>query len=139
MSPLEWGLFGCLTVFTMWRFYADVEYRLSLNYKGYFLYYLVISIGYGIGIYLSFVTGLWPLALLPGEILGLILVFLKGKSLRWNGLPGKKELISTAKVVFALILSNVMANVIFNGDRLLLKTILETKKSGVELALEAAQ
>lgn len=125
MSPIEWILFGLLTIFTMWRFYADVEYRLTLNYQGYFLYYLLISIGYGIGIFLSFTTGLWPLALLPGEIAGLIWVFFKGKSLRWDALPDKALLIAAVKITGTLIFSNVISNVIFNGDRILLKSMLD--------------
>jgi len=125
MSPTEWVLFGCLTALTMWRFYADVEYKLTLNYKGYFLYYLFISIGYGIGIYLSFVTNLWPLALIPGEIMGLIWVFLKGKSLRWDAPLSKPDVRAALKVFGTLVAADVISHMIFNGDRLLLKTLLD--------------
>ena len=37
-------LFCILTVITMWRYYADVEYRLSINFKGFFLYYFSYTI-----------------------------------------------------------------------------------------------
>ena len=77
MTVTEAVTFLILTILTMWRFYADVEYRLHLNYKGYFLYYLFISIGYLIGIVLFKVTGMWALALIPGEIAGLIMVLPK--------------------------------------------------------------
>ena len=53
MTVTEAVTFLILTILTMWRFYADVEYRLHLNYKGYFLYYLFISIGYLIGMRFS--------------------------------------------------------------------------------------
>ena len=89
MTVTEAVTFLILTILTMWRFYADVEYRLHLNYKGYFLYYLFISIGYLIGIVLFKVTGMWALALIPGEIAGLI------------------------------------SNIVFNGDRLVLKIFID--------------
>ena len=41
---------GVLIFVTTVRYYADVEYRLSLNYRGFFFYYLFIAVGYAIGI-----------------------------------------------------------------------------------------
>ena len=115
------GLFALLIGFTMWRFYADVEFRLSLNYKGYFLYYLLISVGYGIGALLFLKTGEWVLALLLGEILGVAFVLWKGRVLRPDGLPAKAEFLEISGVVAALFGSNLISNLIFNGDRLILK------------------
>lgn len=115
------GLFALLIGFTMWRFYADVEFRLSLNYKGYFLYYLLISIGYGAGALLFLKTGEWVLALLFGELLGVAFVLWKGKVLRPDGLPTKAEFFDVGGVVAALFGSNLISNLIFNGDRLILK------------------
>ena len=40
---------GVLIFVTTVRYYADVEYRLSLNYRGFFFYYLFIAVGYAIG------------------------------------------------------------------------------------------
>lgn len=125
MSTYSWILYSILMVATMWRFYADVEYRISLNYKGYFVYYMVISIGYASGIYLSNLTTLWPLALLPGELLGLVWVLIKGKTLRWEGIPKREEFLVVLKAIVTLAFSNVLANIIFNGDRLLLKSVLD--------------
>lgn len=122
MSLAEWVLFGALMIATMWRFYADVEYRLSLNYKGYFFYYLLISTGYCIGIWLSKVTGCWPLALLPGEVLGLLLVKIKGTNLNWDGRAERSENRAVISVILTLFATGVVSNMIFNGDRLLLKT-----------------
>lgn len=51
LTPAGWGFYILLICATMWRFYADVEYRLTLNYKGSFCYYIFISIGYLAAIY----------------------------------------------------------------------------------------
>ena len=50
MSAIEIALFTAVVCLTTWRYYADVEYKLSLNYKSYFFYYIFISSGYAIGI-----------------------------------------------------------------------------------------
>ena len=124
LNNLEIILFIILIVATMWRFYADVEYRIQINYKGYFLYYLSISIGYILGIFLFALTGLWPVTLLPGELLGLIIVWKNGNILHFDRLPTKRELICSTKFASTLCVTNLISNVIFNGDRLLLKNIL---------------
>ncbi len=117
-------LFGCVTVATMWRYYADVEYKLYLNYKSFFLYYAFIGVGYLIGIALFYVTGLWPLTLLVGELLGLVYVLIRGKIFRVDGAiygEGTGELL---KLVLILFGSEAISNLIFNADRIMLKPIL---------------
>ena len=123
-SAAEAALFMALTILTMWRFYADVEYRLSLNYRGYFLYYLAVSAGYGIGILLFLRTGLWPLALIPGEAAGLAAVAWKGSIFRRDSLPGDEEKRQTVKAVAVLLGTNVVNNLVFNGDRVLLSFLM---------------
>ena len=126
IRPAETALLILLTVTTMWRFYADVEYRLSLNYKGYFVYYLVIACGYGVGIGLFLLTGLWPLALLPGETAGLALVLLRGHVLRDNGAEKVSEETKTViHAVATLVVTNLISNLIYNGDRVLLKLLMD--------------
>ncbi len=115
------GLLALLIGFTMWRYYADVEFRLSLNYKGYFLYYLIISVGYILGALLFLKSGQWVFGLLLGEILGVLFVLWKGKILRPDGKPDKEEFLSVAGAILTLFSSSVIANIIFNGDRLILK------------------
>lgn len=123
-TPAEAALFALLVVATLWRFYADVEYRLSLNYKGYFLYYAAISAGYLLGIAAFRATGLWPLALLPGEAAGLILVLARGRILRRDDPPDPQAMRALIRVIGTLLVTNLLSNAIFNGDRFLLKAII---------------
>ena len=124
MSLAESALAAILAVLTMWRYYADVEYRLSLNFKGYFLYYMIISAGYGIGAFLFLQTKLWPLALMPGEILGLIAVYFKGSLFRIKPFTKSEAFVSNVKYTCVLTTSNIIDNLIFNGDRILLQIAL---------------
>lgn len=124
MSFLESGLVAVLAVLTMWRYYADVEYRLALNYKGYFVYYLTISLGYLLGVLLFWQTKLWPLALLPGEAFGLIRIALKGKMFKNDFLSKSDVFRINCRMVITLIATNIITNSIFNGDRLLLQWLI---------------
>ena len=117
----DFWLFCVLTVVTMWRYYADVEYRLRIDYKGYFFYYLVIGLGYLLGIWLFKLTGLWPLALLPGECAGLLVVLLCGSIFKADGVWDNQKMGPIIHIAAILIGTNVLSLLIFNGDRIILQ------------------
>lgn len=120
----EGMLFALLTGLTTWRYYADVEYRLSLNFKGYFCYYLVISIGYGLGAGLFLLTGLWPLALLVGELAGCAFVGIRGNVLRQGFSVRGEGSRRFLGMLATLLLTNLITNLIFNGDRIMLRLLI---------------
>ena len=110
---------------TMWRYYADVEYKLLLNYKSYFVYYLLIAVGYAIGIGLFYVTGLWTITLLCGELLGLSFVFVRGHVFRFDGRTDGQTIKNVLKIVLILLGSEMLSTLIFNADRIVLKTVID--------------
>ncbi|MGN1416112.1 MAG: lipopolysaccharide biosynthesis protein [Oscillospiraceae bacterium] len=113
-----------LCCLTLWRSYSDIEYRLNLNYKGYFTYCLFIGIGYVCGIPLMYKTGIWSFALIPGELFGLIFIKLKGSVLKMD-LPVRDSGIHEISPVFMTLCgSYFISNLIFNGDRILLNFVL---------------
>ena len=113
-----------LGIATMWRYYADVEYRLKLDYKSFFIYYLVISIGYGIGAGLFLWLKLWPLALLPGEMAGIFLVYRRGTVLRKTERENAGLDQAVTGMVTTLFATEVISNLILNGDRMLLNLLV---------------
>ena len=121
LSVFEICLYALLLCLTMWRYYADVEFRMSLNYRQFFLYYLFISIGYGFGILLFRMSELWPLALLPGELFGLIFVFLKGKIFKADSFANTKYFLGIVRTVLLLFGAEILSTIVFNGDRVVLK------------------
>lgn len=121
IDSAEFVLFCLLTVVTMWRYYADIEYRLRVDYKGFFLYYLLIGIGYLGGVFLFRVTSLWPLALLPGEMAGLALVLIKGSIFKKDSDAGDRDFPSILQLSLLLVGANILSLLIFNGDRLILQ------------------
>lgn len=120
----EAGLLILLGAASMWRYYADVEYRLKLDYKGFFIYYLVISVGYGIGVGLFLWLKLWPLALLPGELAGIFLVYRRGTVLRKIETENAGQDKAVTGMVTTLFVTEVISNLIVNGDRVLLNLLV---------------
>lgn len=119
-APVETVLFILLTVLTFWRFYSDVRYRLNLDYRGYFCYYLVISLGYFVGIFLFRITGYWALALIPGEAAGIAMSYSRGSPIRKGLLKPGPQWKSAFRMFLTLLGSNMLSHIIFNGDRVLL-------------------
>ncbi len=114
-----WGLM-CLM---MWRYYSEVEFRLHINYKGLFLFYLMISIGYLFGTRLFQYTKFWFFSLVVGELVGIGYVAKVGNVLKWDSKVNVEALYPTLKIIIYLFLSEFLSTLIFNSDRLLLKRI----------------
>lgn len=124
MENTEVWVFWLLLCSTMVRNYVDVDFRLGLNYKGYFKYYMVVSVGYLLGIFLCRKTGVWELALLPGECLGVLYVYLRGDNLRRKSFVFSKELKRTVCSCLIMVATHFVMNLIFNADRFILKSII---------------
>lgn len=77
-SVLSLILLVLLSVFTILRYYGEVNFRLNLNYKGVFIYYCCISMGYCLGLVLYRFTKKWEITILVGEIAAFAYVFLVG-------------------------------------------------------------
>lgn len=112
-----------LLMVTVFRYYGDVEYRINLNYQDYFIYYLLISVGYlaGFGVYK--ISSGWFFVFLIGEAAGLAYLAVKGTVFR--------EFFGTSDsfaVVFQrgffLTLSYLVTNLTQNIDRLMLKGLI---------------
>ena len=114
-------LFWTLTVLTVWRYFGDVEYRLTTNYRGYFLYYLFISVGYAGGVLLYRATGLWELMILPGECLGLAFVACNGRVLRFDCAFDGTRFRGYLNATVSLTASHLLGSVVLSGDRLVLQ------------------
>jgi len=123
-SFMQFIMVWILTNATVWRYYADVEFKLTTNYKRYFVYYLFVSIGYIVGVGLYRLTGIWQLILLPGELSGIAYVFGEGDILRWDHRSSAESFKTFAHIVANLLLVQLIINVVLNSDRLVLKPML---------------
>ena len=126
-APMDSATYICyclLFVAMAFRYYADVSYKITLQYRRYFLYYLVIGVGYMIGAVLVWKTGIWPLGLLVGEALGVVYAYVGSAVLRRHALRPSPAWRKTFRVILTLFVAEGVANLIFNVDRILLKLVL---------------
>ena len=113
-----------LVVLTTLRYYGDVEYRMTLNYKGYFIYYLVLSFGYTVGALLYPLTNSWILCFLLGEAAVWLLLVLKGHIYR--PLQKSENTADVSKKVLTLAVSYLLYNAVLNLDRVLLQHLIDS-------------
>ncbi len=118
-TPLYFVGYAALMMLTILRYYGDVEYRLSGNFKGYFVYYVLIASGYIAGVLLYRFTGSWLVAMLIGETLAIGFVALKGSIFKPPFFKASENRKENTKSVWALVAANLVQTVILNADRIL--------------------
>ena len=117
---LEILLLSFLILLTDFRYYGDVEYRLSLNYRRYFFYYTICGAGYALGYLIGKVTGIWQLIFLTGEAVALCFVAVTGCIFR-NVTVRSPHFPLVMRRGGMLVLSYFVTNLTLNMDRLFLK------------------
>ncbi len=104
---------------TTYRYYSDCEYRKSLKFSSFFIYYLLIGIGYILGCLIYKILPYWQLSMLIGEVLALGFVVIRGtiyrKPFETSHVRNKVWLLS-----ISLLIGEIINNLILNSDRILL-------------------
>ena len=120
------GYFGIFAVIlaTTIRTYADVEYRLSLKYGAFSLYYMIIGTGYLLGILFCRLTGAWVLIFLTGELSGLLFVIFRGSIFRRPFFERTPAFKKHLRGMFALSGSFLLSDFVSAADRLLFPLLL---------------
>lgn len=114
-----------LMVLTSFRYYANVEYRKNLKFSSFFIFHLLISVGYCVGCLLYLIIPIWELAMILGECAALAFVFIRGtvfKSFFRTSIHKKKIFILTC----SLFIGELINAVILNADRLLLYKMMDS-------------
>jgi len=106
------------------RLYATLEFRLTLNFKGLLIQTVILVGGYLLGLLLFFITGIWMIIFLAGETSAILYVLLRGSIFNYEKRTGLYNSIIT-KSVFMLILSNLVDVLIINGDKIIIRNMLD--------------
>lgn len=122
-SALTALLFVILVVLTALRYYSDVGFRMKADFVKYMLYYVMISVGYLIGMQIYKMSGEWISAIIIGEAFGILFVVLFGTIYRTAVLRPSKNISLVAKSMGFLVLSTLIENLTLNADRLLLMVL----------------
>ncbi|HCT16977.1 MAG TPA: hypothetical protein DIW36_06280 [Ruminococcaceae bacterium] len=122
-SPLSLFLLVLLAVFTILRYYGEVNFRLNLNYKGVFFYYCCISIGYCIGLILYRFTKRWEITILVGEIAAFVYVYLVGNIYKAKTFSKSNYFSENLKSFSLLSFTNFISAIAQNSDRIILQIL----------------
>ncbi|MBQ3081696.1 MAG: hypothetical protein IJB76_00060 [Clostridia bacterium] len=118
-DPVFAVAFGLFSVIYLLRAYAQVDFRLSLKFKGYFIYYCIISVGYLIGLGLYFLTDIWLLIFITGEAMALAYTFFKGNIFKKSE---KHDLKGTLYKSFTMLaFSTLIRDLVLQFDKVMLK------------------
>ncbi len=116
--------FGLFSVLYFLRMYVAVEFRLSLKFKGYFLYFLAISIGYLAGFGLYLITDIWLLIFTVGEAVALTYSFVWGRMFKNDSLSGNRRRITKQLVMVGL--STIIRDCVNQFDKVILKQVVSS-------------
>ena len=111
---------GVLIFATTVRYYADVEYRLSLNYRGFFFYYLFIAVGYAIGMALYGISHSWVSIFILGEVFGLLFVTITGSIFKKPFFKKSQFFREDAKTCVSLSSAYLLSDFVTYTDRVVL-------------------
>ncbi len=106
---------------TIIRNYADVDFRLEVNYKGYCIYYVLLSLGYLLGVMCFPVSGSWIITLLFGEILAVLFVCARRKIFSGALLKKSVNYKEAMQSVLPLAVTQLIAMAVLHSDRIILQ------------------
>lgn len=125
LPPVQAVLAAVLTLAIALRYYSDVEYRLSLNYRTYFVYYLLLSAGYLAGLLLWKLVPSWPVVLLLGE--GACVLFCMAGGKIYHPLTGHRRTAELLRGTAQLMLSYLLYNAVVQLDRVFLRMVMDSR------------
>ena len=111
--------YAVFSVIYMLRMYAQVEFRLQLQFKAYFYYYCIIAAGYVVGFFLYLLTNIWLLIFIVGEVAALVWSVAKGTVFQRTPRTNSRALIT--KTVTTVFLSTIVRDCVNQFDKVILK------------------
>ena len=113
------GIF-LVMAFSVLRYYSDVEFRLSLQYKKFCFFYVLIAIGYIVGFLLFPMHRSWTWVIFLGEVAAVMYVFWKGNIFKGKPFAMSPNVKQNWYVMGALTLSYLMSDFVAYADRMLI-------------------
>ncbi len=109
---------------TVVRYYADVDFRLVLNYKKFCLYYLAAAAGYALGLLFFQWTGAWVLIFLTGDLFAILFTVIFGKIFRKPFFQMSERKGAHFKMLWGLAGAYLLSDFVGSSDRLLLPLLV---------------
>lgn len=115
-------MFAIFAIVYMIRIYAQVEFRLTLNFKGYFIYYAIVSVGYIVGFGIYVLTHVWLTIFFTGELLALAYSFRFGNIFKIEKAAGKSR--HLYKTMGMVLFSMLVRDGVNQFDKVFLKLLI---------------
>lgn len=119
-DPVLFVGISLVMIFSVLRYYSDVEFRLSLHYKKFCFFYVLIAIGYALGLLLFPLHKSWTWVILLGEGAAVLYVIWKGTIFRGTIFQTSPCVKQNWSVMGALTLSYLMSDFVAYADRILM-------------------
>ncbi len=123
-AETSWLLIILFMILTVVRNYADVAFRLRVNYKLFSLFYCSVGLGYAVGLLLFKLTGAWILIFYTGELFGLLFVFFTSTLFMPPYFERTPAFSSHVKGTAVITGSFLLSDFVSAADRLLIPTLL---------------
>lgn len=122
-TPIVCALYIVLIFATMLRYYGDVDFRISTNFFRYMIYYILIAVGYTVGLVAFHFSGEWMLALIVGEAAAFLYVCIRGHIFRPPFFKKTEAFPLVLSSIGFLLVSSLIENLTLHADRILLLAI----------------
>ena len=124
-SKLSFALYPLLGIVTALRYYCAVAFRLEINYRKNFLFYLLLSLGYLGGLAVFHVCRYWELALLCGEAVAVAYTALRSPVLRPPFFEKSEHHAAVTRSCAALVSAQLFLYLTMHADRLLIGAVTD--------------
>ncbi len=120
-------LFAYVIVISIYRMYGNTEYRFTLDFKKQFVFYLVLSIGYVVGLLLFWMTKQWYWVFIIGETMAVLYVVFTGNIFgKQKGQELENRFQQILKSSVLLSVSYLVTNLLLNLDRFILLYMIDS-------------
>ena len=107
--------------------YGNTEYRFTLDFKKQFVFYLVLSIGYVVGLLLFWMTKQWYWVFIIGETMAVLYVVFTGNIFgKQKGQELENRFQQILKSSVLLSVSYLVTNLLLNLDRFILLYMIDS-------------
>lgn len=127
LNPVYYALLLVLMIATVFRYYADVEYRMNIKFVNYFLFFLSVAVGYVAGLGVYYFTKNWVLVILLGELAGLVFTCIVGSIFKAPFLIRSDSFDANMKSVWTISASNLVAAMALHADKIILHPMVDSR------------
>lgn len=113
-----------IMIVTVMRYYADVQYRMTIRFKEYFLFYVSIAAGNLLGAALYPILHSWTVVIFAGELLAVIFTAATGTVFRKPFFTRSESFSENMKAVWTLSSANLVSALVLNSDRILIRLLV---------------